>query len=132
MTEKKKPELLLPAGNYEKMKAAFRFGADAVYLAGKSFGLRASADNFTTDELADAVSFAHSVNKKIYLTVNITPHVYEYEPLKSFFDELKDIPLDGLIIADPGVFSMAGEMLPGIERHVSTQAGAVSDRDCLF
>ena len=125
-------ELLLPAGNFEKMRSALRFGADAVYLAGKSFGLRASADNFSVDELAEAVAFAHKIGKKVYLTVNITPHVYEYDSLVSFFKEIEGIAFDGLIIADPGVFSLAGEMLPNIDRHISTQAGVVSDRDCIF
>ena len=125
-------ELLLPAGNFEKMRSALRFGADAVYLAGKSFGLRASADNFLVDELAEAVAFAHKIGKKVYLTVNITPHVYEYDSLVSFFKEIDGIAFDGLIIADPGVFSLAGEMLPNIDRHISTQAGVVSDRDCIF
>ena len=131
---KKKPELLLPAGNFEKMKAALRFGADAVYLAGKRFGMRSAADNFGRDELEAAAEYAHEQDKKIYLTVNITPHTDEYDELTKFFADIRDMKSkpDGLIIADPAVFTLAKEMLPDIERHISTQAGAVSDRDCIF
>ncbi|MGM9681193.1 MAG: U32 family peptidase [Eubacteriales bacterium] len=126
------PELLLPAGNFEKMKAAIRFGADAVYLAGKRFGLRAAADNFDLDGLKTAIGYAHERGKKVYLTVNITPHTYEYDDLTAYLASLADCPPDALIIADPGVFTLAGELLPGVERHISTQAGAVSEHDCLF
>lgn len=126
------PELLLPAGNFEKMKAAIRFGADAVYLAGKRFGLRAAADNFDLSALSQAIAYAHERGKKVYLTVNITPHTYEYDDLTAYFASLSDCPPDALIIADPGVFILAGEILPDVERHISTQAGAVSEHDCLF
>lgn len=128
------PELLLPAGNTEKMKAALRFGADAVYLAGKRFGMRAAADNFDLCELENALKYAHSLSKKVYLTVNITPHIYEYADLERYFGELSELSEkpDALIIADPGVFMSAKKILPNVERHISTQAGAVSDRDCTF
>lgn len=126
------PELLLPAGNFEKMKAAIRFGADAVYLAGKRFGLRAGADNFDLPSLNQAITYAHERGKKVYLTVNITPHTYEYDDLTAYFASLADCPPDALIIADPGVFALAGDLLPGVQRHISTQAGAVSEHDCLF
>lgn len=131
---RKSPELLLPAGNFEKMKAALRFGADAVYLAGKRFGMRAAADNFDLSELEDALKYAHGLSKRVYLTVNITPHVDEYADLEKYFSELSELSEkpDALIIADPGVFMLAGKLLPSVERHVSTQAGAVSDRDCMF
>lgn len=131
---RKSPELLLPAGNFEKMKAALRFGADAVYLAGKRFGMRAAADNFDLSELEDALKYAHGLSKRVYLTVNITPHVDEYADLEKYFSELSELSEkpDALIIADPGVFMLAGKLLPNVERHVSTQAGAVSDRDCMF
>ena len=131
---KNKPELLLPAGNFEKMKAALRFGADAVYLAGKSFGMRAAAGNFDGETLSQALGYAHALGKKVYLTVNITPHVDEYPALEAYFAALAEDTEkpDGLIIADPGVFMLAKKMLPDVERHISTQAGAVSDRDCMF
>jgi putative protease len=126
------PELLLPAGNFEKMKSALRFGADAVYLAGKRFGMRGGADNFSLEELTQAILYAHNLGKKVYLTVNVTPHTDEYEELEHYLTSLQACVPDGIILADPGVFSLVGKILPQVERHISTQAGAVSDRDCLF
>lgn len=126
------PELLLPAGNFEKLRSAIRFGADAVYLAGKRFGMRAAASNFTNDELKEAVIYAHSFGKKVYLTVNITPHVHEYDELEAYLNEIKDFGIDALIVADPGVFTTVKSIMPNTDIHISTQAGAVSHRDCLF
>lgn len=120
------PELLCPAGNPEKLRAALRFGADAVYLSGKRFGMRAAADNFTTDELRAAAEEVHLAGKKLYLTVNITPRWQEYEALARFFDEIRDFGIDALIVADPGVLELAKKRLPGMALHLSTQAGAVS------
>lgn len=125
-------ELLLPAGNYEKMTAAFRYGADAVYLAGKAFGMRTAAANFSDQELFDAVRYAHSINKKVYVTVNVTPHTDEYEQLEKYLCLLKEISPDALIIADVGVFALARKILPDTQIHISTQAGAVSHADCTF
>ncbi len=125
-------ELLLPAGNMEKMKAAIRFGADAVYLSGKRFGMRAAADNFSVPELYEAADYAHKLGKKVYLTVNIMPHYYEYDALEKYFEELKESRIDALIIADVGVLELAKNMLPETEIHISTQAGAVSHRDCDY
>ena len=126
----KRPELLAPAGNFEKMKAAILYGADAVYLAGQIFGMRAAADNFTMEELADAVEYAHERNVKVYLTVNTMPRENEYELLKNYFENLKNIPIDALIVADIGVLMLAREMLPEKELHISTQACSVSSADC--
>lgn len=126
----KRPELLAPAGNFEKMKAAILYGADAVYLAGQIFGMRAAADNFTMEELADAVDYAHERNVKVYLTVNTMPRENEYELLKNYFENLKNIPIDALIVADIGVLMLAREMLPEKELHISTQACSVSSADC--
>ena len=126
------PELLLPAGNFEKLRSAIRFGADAVYLAGKRFGMRAAASNFTNEELKQAVEYAHARGKKVYLTVNITPHVHEYEELEKYLFEIKDFKVDALIVADPGVFTAVRAIMPNTDIHISTQAGAVSHRDCLF
>ena len=126
------PELLCPAGNPEKLRAALRFGADAVYLSGKRFGMRAAADNFTTDELRAAAEEVHLAGKKLYLTVNITPRWQEYEALERFFDEIRDFGIDALIVADPGVLELAKKRLPGMALHLSTQAGAVSPADCDF
>ena len=118
------PEILSPAGNPEKLAAALRFGADAVYLAGNCFGMRASAANFTLEELAEAVSYAHNLGKKIYLTVNTMPREYELPALETYLEHLKSIPLDALIIADFGVLSIAKRILPHIPVHVSTQTFA--------
>jgi putative protease len=125
-------ELLLPAGNFEKMVAAFRYGADAVYLAGKTFGMRSAAANFSDEELFDAVRYAHSKNKKVYVTVNVTPHVDEYAELERYMHLLRDVSPDALIIADVGVFALAKKILPHTQIHISTQAGAVSHADCGF
>ena len=126
------PELLCPAGNMQKLKAALRYGADAVYCAGKLFGMRAAADNFDKDELSEAIVYTHTLGKKLYLTVNTIPGYREYDELKRFLSSLADCPPDALIIADPGVLTLAKKLLPEVEIHISTQAGAVSDADCLF
>lgn len=125
-------ELLLPAGNFEKLKAAFLYGADAVYMSGKRFGMRYAADNFDGDELKKAVRYAHERGKKVYLTVNILPRWYEYDDLASYFDSLRDYPPDALIVADVGVAALAREMLPDVALHISTQAGACSHATCDF
>ena len=122
----KRPELLSPAGNLEKMKAAILYGADAVYLAGRSFGMRAAADNFDSDELREAVKYAHERGVKVYLTVNTMPRECDYPRLRAYFTELSEIPVDALIIGDVGVMSLAKEMLPDVDIHVSTQANSVS------
>ena len=127
----KRPEILSPAGNFEKMKAAILYGADAVYLSGQIFGMRAAADNFTLDQLKEACEYAHQRGVKVYLTVNTMPREGEYGLLKEYFEALKDIPVDALIIADIGVFMLAKEMLPDIEIHISTQANSVSSADCI-
>ena len=124
------PELLSPAGNREKMEAAIRYGADAVYLAGKMFGMRSAADNFTTEELAMAVSYAHEKGVKVYVTVNTMPRGREYAALRVYLEALKTIRPDALIIADLGVLALAKEILPDMEIHISTQANIVSAAAC--
>ena len=119
---RRKPELLLPAGNLDNLKLAIRYGADAVYLGGQRFGLRAKADNFTTDEMREGVAFAHVHNAKVYLTVNIFAHNGDIDGLKDYFREIRDIPFDALLISDPGVLLLAKEMLPDMAIHISTQA----------
>jgi putative protease len=126
----KRPEILAPAGNFEKMCAAVRYGADAVYLSGQIFGMRAAADNFSVEELKKAVEYAHERNVKIYLTVNTMPREGEYELLKKYFADIKNIGIDALIIADIGVLMLAREMLPETDIHISTQANSVSAADC--
>jgi len=124
------PELLSPAGNFEKMKAAIRFGADAVYLAGTSFGMRAVADNFSPDEIIEAIKYAHERNVKVYITVNTMPRVNEYPALKKYLSSLEGSGVDALIIADLGVMSIAREILPSVPIHISTQSSIVSDYAC--
>ena len=130
--EKTMTELLSPAGNMEKLRAAFLYGADAVYCAGKAFGMRQAADNFETEELYEAVRYAHALEKKLYLTLNTLPGWREYDQLEQFLYDLKGCPLDGMIIADPGVLILAKKLLPEVPVHISTQAGAVSHADCTF
>ena len=122
----KMPELLSPAGNFEKMKAAILYGADAVYLAGTRFGMRSAADNFTDDELKEAVDYAHRFGRKLYLTLNTMPHGYEYPALRDFLLRVGDFGIDAMIVADLGVFATVRELLPHMELHVSTQASIVS------
>ena len=121
-------ELLSPAGNFEKMKAALLYGADAVYLAGQMFGMRAMAGCFTLEELAEAVKYCHERGKKAYLTLNTMPHPDEYPLLEKYLNDIKGIDFDAYIIADMGVLSMVREISPEREIHISTQASVVSAR----
>ena len=120
------PELLSPAGNFEKLRAALRFGADAVYLAGRDFGMRSAADNFTDAELDEAITFTHERGKKVYLTVNTMPHVDEYPRLRQFLGDLRHNPPDGVILTDLGVLATVRELLPDTAVHISTQSSIVS------
>ncbi len=122
LTEYRKPELLLPAGNLENLKLAIRYGADAVYLGGQRFGLRAKADNFSLEEMREGVAFAHAAKAKVYLTVNIFAHNGDLEGLREFFREIREIPFDAFLISDPGVLMLAKECLPERKIHISTQA----------
>ncbi|MBE7004881.1 MAG: U32 family peptidase, partial [Ruminococcaceae bacterium] len=121
MIERKKPELLAPAGDMEKLKMAVLYGADAVYLAGTSFGMRAFAGNFTPEELREAVRFAHSHGVKTHVTVNTMPRGDELKRLPEHLESLDDAGVDALILADLGVFTLAGKYAPHCERHISTQ-----------
>ena len=116
------PELLIPASSLEVLKTAVIFGADAVYIGGEAFGLRAKAKNFSLDEMREGIEFAHEHDVKVYVTANILAHNYDLAGVREYFEELKDIKPDGLIIADPAIFEIAGEVCPEIERHISTQA----------
>ncbi len=118
----KKPEILVPAGSLEVLKTAVIFGADAVYIGGEAFGLRAQAKNFSLEEMREGISFAHERGVKVYVTANILAHNYDLEGVRDYFKELREIKPDGLIIADPAVFSIAKEICPEIDRHISTQA----------
>lgn len=121
-----RPELLSPAGDFEKLGAALNYGADAVYLAGNDFGMRAASGNFTHDELRDAVELCHSKGKKLYVTVNVMPRTAQYGDLEKYLKYLSEIGVDAAIISDIGVFSLAREIVPELEIHISTQASAVS------
>lgn len=118
----KKPELLAPAGNMEKLKMALLYGADAVYLGGKAFGLRAFGGNFTNEEMREAVNFAHSMEKKIYVTVNIFPHNSDIAKLPEYLSFLNEIQVDAILVADLGVFTLAKKYAPNVALHISTQA----------
>ena len=107
-----KMELLAPAGSMDKMKMAFLYGADAVYLGGKSFGLRAFSDNFSNEELKEAVDYAHARGKHIHVTVNIFPHNDDLKALPDYLVYLRDIGVDAILIADPGIFAMARSSCP--------------------
>ncbi len=121
----KKPELLIPAGNLETLRTAVVYGADAVYIGGDMYGLRAKAKNFSMEDMKSGIAFAHSHGKKVYVTANITAHNQDIEGIRAYFRELQafgsDRP-DALIISDPGVFSIAQEEIPEVELHISTQA----------
>lgn len=116
------PELLIPASSLEVLKTAVIFGADAVYIGGEAFGLRAKAKNFSSEDMCAGIAFAHAHNVKVYVTVNILAHNRDLRGVREYLTELKDMAPDALIIADPGIFEMAKEICPEIERHISTQA----------
>lgn len=128
----KRPELLVPASSLEVLKIAVIFGADAVYIGGEAFGLRAKAKNFSMEEMKEGIEFAHSHQVKVYVTANILAHNSDLDGVREYFKELKEIRPDALIIADPGVFMMAKEICPEIERHISTQANNTNFETYLF
>lgn len=118
----RKPELLVPASSLEVLKVAVTFGADAVYIGGEAFGLRAKAKNFSMEEIKEGIVFAHEHGVRVYVTANILAHNGDLEGVRAYFEELKEIGPDALIISDPGVYQIAKEVCPEIERHISTQA----------
>ncbi len=118
----KKPELLIPASNLEVLRIAVLYGADAVYIGGEAFGLRAKAKNFTIEDMKEGILFAHAHHVKVYVTANILAHNDDLAAAKEYFQELKQIKPDALIISDPGMFMIAKEVCPEIEIHISTQA----------
>lgn len=119
---RKRPELLIPAGSLEVLKTAVIFGADAVYIGGQAFGLRAKAKNFPPEDMKAGIAFAHARGAKVYVTVNILAHNADLPEVRAYLKELKEIKPDALIIADPAIFQMAKDICPEIERHISTQA----------
>ena len=125
-------ELLAPAGTFLKLKTAFKFGADAVYFAGKKFGLRAFAGNFEDNEIEDAVKFAHSINKKVYITVNILAHEADFDDLKDYILYLDKIGVDAVIVADIGIIKLIRDIAPNLDIHVSTQANVTNSYSAKF
>jgi len=121
-----KPELLAPAGNLEKLKIAIIYGADAVYLGGENFGLRAGAKNFTLEQLAEGIKFAHDKGKRVYLTLNIIPHNEDLVGLPEYVAKLKKLDLDAVIISDPGILKIIKNIIPEMEIHLSTQANTTN------
>ncbi len=135
MGRRRKPELLIPAGSLEVLKTAVMFGADAVYIGGEAFGLRAKARNFSLEEMAEGIAFAHAKAVKVYVTANILAHNEDLEGAAAYFRELRDMEpeqCDGLIISDPGMFAVAKEAWPEAEIHISTQANNTNYRTYQF
>ena len=121
MTDRK-VELLVPAGSLEVLKVAVDYGADAVYIGGQAYGLRAKADNFSIDEMKEAAAYAHAKKAKVYVTANIFAHNYDIDGMKTYFEQLKDTGVDAVLVSDPGIFTLAKETMPDMELHISTQA----------
>ncbi len=128
----KKPELLIPASSLEVLKTAVIFGADAVYIGGEVFSLRAKSKNFSMDDMREGIAFAHAHGTKVYVTANILAHNGDLDGVEEYFHELKEIGPDALIISDPGVFQIAKEICPEIEVHISTQANNTNYRTYRF
>ncbi len=127
-----KVELLAPAGDLERLKVAIMYGADAVYVGGQIFGLRAAAKNFSIDELAEGVKFAHERGAKVFVTANIIPHNEDLTELPPYLKQIRDIGVDAVIVSDPGTFSIVKEIVPDMEIHISTQANNVNYRTVKF
>lgn len=122
----KKIELLAPAGDLEKLKTAIIYGADAVYIGGEKFGLRAASKNFTDEQMKEGIEFAHSRNKKVYVTCNIIPHNMDFNGVEEYFKSLEDLGVDAIIVADPAFMSIAKSVVPNMELHLSTQANTTN------
>ena len=118
----KKPELLIPAGSLENLYIAVNYGADAIYIGGEQFGLRAKAKNFSMEQMKEGIDYAHSKGVSVYVTANIIPHNEDIEQAKAYFEELKELKPDAVIVADPGMFMIVKEVMPEMEIHLSTQA----------
>ncbi len=120
--KRKKVELLVPAGSLDTLKVAVDYGADACYIGGREYGLRAKADNFSIEEMEEGIAYAHERGAKVYVTANIFAHNYDIEGIKKYFARLKDTGADAVLISDPGVFTLAKEIMPDMDIHISTQA----------
>lgn len=128
----KKPELVLPAGDLEKLKTAIIFGADAVYIGGKEFSLRAYAGNFSLEEMKEGLAFAHAVNRKVYVTVNILAHNRDLKRMPAYLEKLEEMGVDGIIVSDLGVLRIANRYAPSIPKTISTQANVTNVETALF
>ncbi|QEK12116.1 U32 family peptidase [Crassaminicella thermophila] len=128
----KKIELLAPAGDLEKLKMAIIYGADAVYLGGQIFGLRASARNFSFEDMKKGIDFAHEKGKKVYVTLNIIPHNEDLEELPTYLEQLRKLNVDAIILSDPGTLMYVKELMPDIEIHLSTQANTTNFMSAKF
>ena len=128
----KKVELLAPAGNFSKLKTALYYGADAVYVGGKNFSLRAYSDNFSNDELKEAVEYTHALSKKLYVTVNIYAKNADFKELESYLPFLESIGVDGVIVSDPGIIYLSKKVAPNLEIHLSTQANTQNKMSSKF
>ena len=126
------PELLAPAGNMEKLKVAFAYGADAVYIGGKRFGLRAFADNFTPEEIKEGIDFAHRIGKKVYVTMNIFARNEDFNGMEEYIRYLKRVGADAVILSDPGIIELVKKTEPDLEIHLSTQASTTNYHSALF
>lgn len=127
-----RPELLAPAGNPERLKIALAYGADAVYIGGKDFGLRAFADNFTDVEMEKGIEYAHSLNKKVYVTMNIFAHNSDFTGMEEYIKWIHEVGADAVIVSDPGVFSLVKETASELEIHISTQANITNWRSAYY
>ena len=125
-------ELLAPAGDLERLKTAFVYGADAVYIGGEIFGMRSAAKNFNKEDMAEGVRFAHERGKRVFVTVNIIPRNEEFEQLEAYLKELEEIGVDAVIVSDPGVFSVVKKVVPNMEIHISTQASTTNAASATF
>ena len=132
MVKNRHPELLCPAGSLLLLKVAVRYGADAVYLGGEAFSLRAKASNFTLEEMAEGIAFAHAQGVKVYVTANIFAHEADLEQAAAYFRELAELRPDGILVADPGMFVLARENCPDIPLHISTQANTTNSASANF
>ena len=128
----RKPELLLPGGSLDVLKVAVLYGADAVYIGGESFGLRAKAKNFSRAAMEEGIAFAHEHGAKVYVTANIFAHDADLEGAAAYFRELSEIGPDAVLVADPGMFMLAKRNAPNLELHISTQANNTNYETCLF
>ena len=128
----RKTELLVPASSLEVLKIAVIYGADAVYIGGEAFGLRAKAKNFTPEEMREGIEFAHAHQVKVYVTANILAHNQDLDGVEAYFKELEDMKADAIIISDPGIFAIARRACPDMEIHISTQANNTNYGTYLF